>query len=166
MAITVGTDTYISLTDANTYMSSNYLSTSTELATWTALSNADKEILLKNATKKIDRQILRGVKAVETQALEFPRALHEVTNYTNYWIVEESVSQKVKDAQVEEALASVIDGSNANRRAKLQQQGVKSYSLGDLSETFGTTTINTNKLISSVAKELLSYYIAGSVRIC
>ena len=82
MAVTVGTDAYISLVDADLYMTNNYVSTSTEYTTWDALSDGDKEIYLKKATKRIDRQILRGIKAVDTQTLEFPRALKA---YGSYW---------------------------------------------------------------------------------
>ena len=181
MAITVGTDTYISLADANTYMSSNYVSTSTEYTTWDALSDGDKEIYLKNATKRIDRQILRGVKAVETQTLEFPRALKTYCNdYVRpvygvnprrgyEYVVETEVSQRVKDAQCEEALTLSVDGSTVSKRLELQRQGVKKFTLGDLTEEYGTgvnSSANSTKLSSVTAKELLKYYVAGSVGIC
>jgi len=181
LAITVGTDTYISLADADTYMSNNYVSTSTEFTTWNALTDGDKEIHLKNATKRIDRQILRGIKAVDSQTLEFPRALkrncnyHYDTNvvgvnvgrYDNY-VVETEVSQRVKDAQVEEAMTLSVEGSSINNRAKLQQQGVKSFTLGDLSETYGSglsSSYNSTQFISNTAKELMKYYLAGGVSI-
>jgi len=181
LAITVGTDTYISLADANTYMSANYISTSTEYTTWDALSDGDKEIYLKNATKRIDRQILRGIKAVDTQTLEFPRALKSchrypdlnitgvnVGRYDNY-VVESEVTQRVKDAQCEEALIMSVDGTTASKRLELQRQGVKSFTLGDLTETYGAGTnsnANSTKLASLTARELLKYYVAGSVRTC
>jgi len=179
MAITVGTDTYISLADADTYVADNYVSTDTTYTTWDNLTDANKEIYLKKATKKLDRQILRGTKAVSTQTLEFPRAL-----YSNYsrddfpllnislngdWVIETAVSQYVLDAQVEEALGIVVGGATANDRLKLQQQGVKSFKLGDLSESYGngiSTSYNSTRLASVEAKELLRYYVAGSVGIC
>lgn len=181
MAITVGTDTYVSLSDADTYISNNYVSTSTEFTTWDALSDGDKEIHLKNATKRIDRQILRGVKAVDTQTLEFPRALktycqdyvrpvYGVNPNRGYdYVVETEVAQRVKDAQVEEAMTLSVEGSNVNNRAKLQQQGVKSFTLGDLSETYGSglsSSYNSTQFISNTAKELMKYYLAGGVSIC
>lgn len=181
MSLLVGETSYISLADANTYMSSNYISTSTEYTTWNALSDGNKEIYLKKATKKIDRQILRGIKAVDSQTLEFPRAIYSndrfynnnvvgvsVNRYDNY-IVESEVSQAVKDAQVEEALALSVNGTSLTQRQKLQQQGVKRFSLGDLSEEYGTglsSSFNSTILSSTEAKELLKYYLAGKVRIC
>ena len=179
MAITVGTDTYISLADADTYMSSNYVSTSTEFTTWDALSDGDKEIYLKNATKRIDRQLLRGIKAVETQTLEFPRALRSnnfrwsyysisVTHY-NGWVIEQEVSQLVKDAQVEEAMQLAVEGQSTSDRRQLQQQGIKRFKLGDLEEEYGSgvaSSVNGTKLISGTARELLNYYTSGGMRIC
>ena len=178
MAITVNTDTYISLEDADTYVEENYVSTSTEYTTWSALSNSDKEIYLKNSTKKIDRGIYRGIKAVSTQTLEFPRALKTFYRREDYpnlnilldgdWVIETEVNQRVKDAQVEEAITLAIDGGTTSKRLELQRQGVKSFQLGDLREEYGTgvaTTTSTTKLSSIKAKELMDYYLAGSVGI-
>ena len=170
MAITVGTDTYISVTDATTYVAENYLTTDTIYTTWASLSSTQKEIYLRRATKKIDRQPLVGVKSVSTQTLQFPRAI--LTQYAREdvpllniwldtdWVVETTVSQKVKDAQVEEAVAMAI---TPPKRLDLQRQGVKSFSLGNLSESY---TVNYNDFYSYEAKQLLRYYLAGSVRIC
>jgi hypothetical protein len=181
LAITVDTDTYISLSDADTYVGENYISTATEYTTWDALSDSDKEIYLKKATKKIDRQILRGVKAVVTQTLEFPRAiptdLHRTERYSNVtiatngdYVVESAVTQRVKDAQVEEALSLALadagSGANAGTRKQLQAQGVKEFELGDLREVYGSgvsTAYNSTVLLSAEAKELLKYYITCSV---
>ena len=183
MSLTVNTDTYVSLTDANTYIAENYVSTSTEYTTWDALSDGDKEIYLKKSTKKLDRQILRGIKAVSTQTLEFPRALHTNTyrddaiqlNIVVYndWAIESEVSQMVKDAQVEEALAMSVSASTASSgattRAKLQSQGVKSFKIGDLEEEYGnglSSSYNLTVLESSESKELLKYYLTSRVPIC
>lgn len=181
MAITVGENSYLTIAEADTYMTENYVSTSTELVTWNALTDGDKEIHLKNATKRIDRQIIRGIKAVDSQTLEFPRAIKSNCNYyydTNVtgvnvnryygYIVEEEVAERVKDAQVEEAMSLSVEGTSVSNRSKLQQQGVKSFTLGDLSETYGSglsSSYNSTKFISNTAKELMKYYLAGSVGI-
>jgi hypothetical protein len=180
MAITVGGNSYISIADADTYMTENYVSTSTELTTWNALTDGDKEIHLKNATKRIDRQIIRGIRAIDTQTLEFPRAIlskhyYDDDNVTGVnvsrhsgYIVEEEVTQRVKDAQVEEAMTLSVEGTSVNKRTKLQQQGVKSFRIDDLSETYGSglsSSYNSTQFISNTAKELMKYYLAGSVAI-
>lgn len=166
MAITVNTDTYISLADASTYVAANYISTDTEYTTWTALTDGNKEIYLKKATKKIDRQIIRGVKAVSTQALAFPRTIYsyagqgiktENTFFISGYYTQSAVPQAVKDAQVEEALCMAMGESD---RRKLRREGVKSFSLGSLSESYSGKP---SDLISSNAKELLKPYLAGMV---
>lgn len=185
MAVTVNTDVYISVADADTYMTNNYISTSTEYTTWDALTDANKEIYLKRATKRIDRQKIRGAKAVDTQTLEFPRALKLCgrwykqpvygvnVNGSDDWYVETEVQQNVLDANVEEALAqAMIDNGNASsgaERLQLQSQGVKSFKLGDLSETYGSglsSTYSGTQLMSSEANELLSFYSLGGVKLC
>jgi hypothetical protein len=173
MAITVGTDTYLSLTDATAYVAANYVTTSTKYIAWTALSDGNKEICLKKACKKIDRQILQGVKSLTTQTLEFPRALYtdyssltfpnlNIRAYDN-WVIETAVHQNVKDAQVEEALSILTFGENANKRVDLQNQGVKSIKLGNLSETYNGKVTSGTKLLSVEALELLRYWLNGSV---
>lgn len=185
MAIIVGEDVYISVTDSDTYISNNYISTSTEYTTWDGLSDADKEIYLKRATKRIDRQIIRGAKAIDTQTLQFPRAIKTCgrwyeqpaygvsVNGDRDWYIETEVSQRVKDANVEEALSNALidsgSASNSAERSQLQAQGVKSFTLGDLTETYGTglsSNYNSTILLSSTAKELLKFYSAGGVKLC
>ena len=184
ISIVVNENSYISIADADTYMTNNYISTSTEYTTWNALTDANKEIYLKRATKRIDRQIIRGAKALDTQTLEFPRALLTCSRYDppitgvnvnrgRGYIVESEVQQRVLDANVEEALSnSLVDagtGSNGGERATLQAQGVKSFKLGDLSETYGSglsSTYNSTVLMSQEAKELLKFYSVGGVSIC
>ena len=175
MALVVGTDTYISQADATTYVGANYPTTSTEYTTWTALSSNDKDLYLRKACKKLDRQILRGIKAFDTQTLEFPRAIRTDYYNTNYpnttlrftadWVVEGSVSQSVKDAQVEEAITIATYGIQANKRIELQNQGVKSFSLGSLSESYSGRKAGATRLLSNEAIELLKYYICGGVGI-
>lgn len=178
MAIVVGTDTYISLVDAAQYVTNNYISTDSKRISWFALTDSDREIFLKKATKKIDRQRLRGIKAIFTQNLAFPRAIEtdhynaeyykniSIINYSGY-VVEPEVSQIVKEAEVEEALSIMQDNNMSNKRAELQAQGVKSFSLGSLSETYVVTGASNSEtqLLSNESKELLRYYLLGAVSI-
>lgn len=177
MAITVGTDTYITLANADTYVENNYVSTDTTRTTWEALSDSDKELYLKKATKRIDRLMLNGVKAVSTQTLEFPRAIWTDTYRNEYpnlnvildgnWYIESEVSDNVKNAQVEEALSLLTEGSTANERIQLQQQGVKSFKIGNFSESLKglSSNYNSTSLLSAEGNQLLKTYIAGGVPI-
>ena len=168
MALIVGTDTYISLDDAQEYLSENYISTDEKLIAWNALSDMDKEILLRKALKTIEAQPYAGFKACSTQTLEFPRAIYTMIPYDVYepsgiwpdnWYVQSEVPSTVKYAQCEIAFETASGTSN---RVKLQRQGVKSFSLGNLSETYSGAS---NSIVSHEAKELLKPYIGGGYRI-
>ena len=74
-----------------------------------------------------------------------------------------------KHITVEEAMTLSVEGISINNRTKLQQQGVKEFTLGDLTEKYGTglsSSYNSTQFISNTAKELMKYYLAGSVSIC
>jgi hypothetical protein len=170
--IAVGTNSYISAADASSYFNERLYAEA-----W-GNSNADDQArALIAATKRIDRQMLRGKKAVPTQTLEFPRALYRddpygygrdnafIGNlaecvYESGWVMETAISSAVKEATCEEALAILSRGAEANQRAQLQSQGVKSFSLGSLSETYRTGA-SAERLISNEAIQLLQPYLAG-----
>jgi len=180
MALIVSTNTYLTLVEADDYVVSNYLSTSTEFTTWDALSDGDKEILLKGATKRIDRQRIIGLKVYEAQSLSFPRTYTQpftrsrlyspsIVRYEGNWVVETSVANCVKEAQVEEAISIAVLGNDgdANLRIALQKQGVKSVKLGSMAETYiGVGQgFNTTRLESTTATELLQRYLTNSINI-
>jgi len=159
MTLTVNTDSYISLADSDTYLAKSYLSTDPKLIAWTALSDGDCEILLRKAAQLIDRQPLQGNKSVYTQVMAFPRInrIHDPSlpdYYTNT-----VVPDAVKHAQCEIAIEMC---SGVSERVKLQRQGVKSFSIGSLSESYSGAL---NNVLSYEAKQLLAPYLAGSVRI-
>ena len=116
---------------------------------WGETSDADKEKALRQATKEIDRQPLRGRKTETGQALAFPR------------YPDTEVPEVVKEACCEIALA-LLERGNSQRR-KLQQEGVQSFSLGNMSETY--TPGAGRGLLSQEAKELLGPWLLGSVNI-
>ena len=116
---------------------------------WGETSEADKEKALRQATKTIDRQPLRGRKAETGQALAFPR------------YPDTEIPEVVKEACCEEALA-MLERGNSQRR-KLQQEGVQSFSLGNMSETFAAGA--GKGLLSQEAKELLRPWLLGGVNI-
>ena len=116
---------------------------------WGETSEADKEKALRQATKTIDRQLLRGRKTNPEQELAFPR--HPDTE----------VPEAVKEACCEEALA-LLERGNSQRR-KLQQEGVQGFTLGNLSETYAPGA--GRELLSQEAKELLRPWLLGAVNV-
>lgn len=169
MALTVGTDTYISQADCTAYLESVYLSTDAKLVAWGTVTSGNKDVLLRRAAKIIDRQPLAGYKSNHTQAMAFPRITYtEGSPMDNTlfpfdeWYDPKTVPDAVKYAQCEIALELAQGTTSASERADLQRQGVKSFSLGKLSESY---TGNANSLLSAEAKDLLKPYIGGGYRI-
>ena len=116
---------------------------------WSGTDSETKEKALQQATKAIDRQPLSGRKADTTQTLAFPR--HP----------DAEIPEAVKEACCEEALALLERGNN--QRRKLQQEGVQSLSLGNMSETYITGA--GKGLLSQEAKELLRPWLLGAVNV-
>lgn len=140
--LTVGTNSYINIADAEEYFAGRLRSDA-----WHGANEDEKAQTLITATRQIDRFAYRGAKKLSTQALAFPR-------YPNT-----EVPQRVKDAVCEEGFA-ILKG--VAKRIELQQQGVKQAMVGNIMEIY---TNNKIKLISPEARELLRPYLVGSVRI-
>ena len=144
MSITVGENSYIDIGGADEYFENRL-----HAERWGETSDADKEKALRQATKEIDRQLLKGRKATDTQELAFPR------------YPDTEIPEAVKEACCEVALA-LLERGNSQRR-KLQQEGVQSFSLGNMSETFAAGA--GKGLLSQEAKELLRSWLIGAVMI-
>ena len=140
--ITVGENSYIDIEEADEYFAGRLHAES-----WGQADDETKEKALKQATREIDRQPLKGRKTETSQTLAFPR------------YPDSEVPETVKDACCEVALA-LLERGNSQRR-KLQQEGVQSFSLGNMSETYAAGA--GRGLISQEAKELLKPWLLGSV---
>ena len=116
---------------------------------WFEADDSTKEKALWQATRSIDRMPLRGRKTDLHQPLAFPR------------YPDTEIPEAVKEACCEEALA-LLESGNSQRR-KLQQEGVQSFTLGNMSETY---IAGAGKgLLSQEAKELLRPWLVGAVMI-
>jgi hypothetical protein len=169
VTLTVGQNSYINVTDAQDYFDNKLF-----VDTWTNATDDDKSRSLIMASKKIDRQPLRGKKIDINQVMEFPRMMYSYEprhygiynmnvntkqyNYGPGWYIQESVPKQVLDAVCEEALALLQYGNS--KRIALQKQGVTAFNLGGMSESLKGDTI---RLLSQEAKELMIEYLAGSV---
>jgi len=135
---------YVNLTEANEYFSDRL-----HADAWAEAADADKEKALAMATKAIDRQPLKGRKTDPSQPLAFPR------------YPDTEIPTTVKEACCEEALA-LLERGNSQRR-KFQQEGVQSFALGNMSETYVAGA--GRGLLSQEAKELLRPWLIGAVNI-
>lgn len=166
MALIIGVDSYVTSVEADAYVQSHYLSTDAQLTEWTSASDSNKEVLLRRAALYIDALPLQGVKADVEQTMSFPR----ITNLLN---TSTAIPEEVKSAQVEQALyflGSATSKISATSRAEMRRQGVKSFSLGDLSETYETATLSDSySAVNECPKQtlvLMAKWITGGFRIC
>ena len=137
-------ESYCTIEEANAYFSGRLHAES-----WGQADDETKEKALRQATKTIDRQPLRGRKTNPEQERAFPR------------YPDTEVPEFVKEACCEEALA-ILERGNSQRR-KLQQEGVQSFTLGNMSETYVAGA--GRGLLSQEAKELLRPWLIGAVNI-
>lgn len=104
MAVTVGTDVYVSVADADTYWSNRNNST------WSAALTADKEKALREATQYIDGAFtFIGVLTDDDQPLAWPRssALVQSGNFKNKLYGVNEIPARLKDANAEMALEAL-----------------------------------------------------------
>ena len=133
-----------------------------------AAAAATQEWYCQEATRRIDQLTLRGQKYDPDQALEFPRIIDGVTCDWNDSTDLPIVPDTVKRACLLEAIAVYAENTStaATKRAELQEQGVKSFSNGKLSETYGPRGGgNSYGIRSPAAWRILSKYIARMVPI-
>lgn len=165
--IVVGTNSYLTLEEAVDYFGGRLFT-----ANWDSAPDDDKAKALIMATASLNRKQYKGKKKVETQKFQFPRCypvnplshVEVIGNLPEYdhkesWYCEQEVSDIVKNACCEEALAMLERGNS--QRLKLRQEGVTSITIGSLGESYGV--MPGKGFLSLEAKELLKPYLAGAV---
>ena len=151
---------YVTLEEANAYVADHFMSSNTTRVAWESLSDADKLVLLRNSYRAIEMQTFRGRKTSETQPSAFPR-----------W-PSTDVPAQIKEAQIANAIV-LADESTQDDVAyydKLRTFGVKSYHVGNLSETLNTpaessSTSSYQGIYSQEAARLLSPWLGGGFKI-
>lgn len=164
MSLTVGTDSYVTVDEADAYVSTYYVSTDAQRVAWEALTDTDKEIYLRNALISIEQLPFLGEKYLwSDQNLAFPRI------YPNLYIEHDlnlitapTVPNDIKNSQILEAL-ELASPTQDTKDAEVYGGNVKSYSVGHLSETLITGSRAGLRAIikSSKAQLLLKKYVGG-----
>ncbi len=151
---------YITLEEANEYVAKHFLSSNETRIAWESLNDADKEVLLRNSYRAIDALPFRGRKACTTQPSAFPR-------YPS-----NEIPVQIKEAQVANAVMLSDDSAreDVDYYDKLRTYGIKSYHIGNLSETLGTPAESSSAssyvgIYSQEAMRLLSPWLKGGFKI-
>lgn len=158
---------YVSSDEMNAYVADR-----PDSSAWTDATEAEQEDLLKYVSKIVDSLLFIG-KKYKTDITEQPLQWPRLVKTRHGWRIADLgaddsavVPQAIKDAVCEEILAR-LDTSNDARRA-LQESGVKSFRLSDLSETYTSEMrgggILGTPLRSRTAYRLLESYLAKGAR--
>ena len=138
---------YLTTQEADRKISAFLLSADAQRTAWEALAETDKEICLSQATARIEALPYTGAPASGRQEGAFPRT------------GDSEISEEVKAAIALEACACC--NAEANTRIAMQAQGVKSFSVGNLSESYKLGD-SVEKLYSPMAHQLLAKYLRGA----
>lgn len=147
---------YANIAQANEYITNYYSSKDTLRISWEALDDGDKQVMLNKAEQAINLLPFTGRPINKNEV--FPRHPNP----------EKSLEQ-AKIATIELAIHNLDEEYKS--RYEMQRQGVKSYKLGDLSETFGNTDgadaySGVDSFTYSIVFPYLKDYLGGGYDIC
>lgn len=156
MSLIVGVDTYCTISEADSYVQNYYLPDDLKRELWESLDESSKEIYLRKATRFLESLTYTGRKYSKDQTLSFPR------NRAN------KIPSEVIQAEIIQALFYLHpaeDESEQMNRMEMQRQGIVAYRIGDLSESYKTSTASNNPVAISSVQQLLNPYILGGYEI-
>lgn len=154
---------YVTVDEATEFITNFYTETDPAYQRWTELSEKGKEIYLRKGFYQIERLPFIGCKKDPAQATQFPRCFQN------------EVPVEVKYAQVAQAVGDSDESAagDAAYRLNLQRQGVSSFTIGKLSESYGgdrNTSVSAGSagaglagsFINAEAMVWIQQYIEGS----
>lgn len=144
---------YATVVQADEYVRNYYSSSDSMRLAWEALSEDDKLVSLNRAEQTIDHLPLSGKPIVENKA--FPRHPHT------------DIPTEVVHATIELAVQTL--NGEAKDRYELRRQGVRSYKIGDLSESFSDAAVAASGVDAyaySIVFPFLRNWLGGGYKIC
>ena len=147
--LTVGFDSYVTLEEANSIASGTNLSTDRAYHFWLGLTDADKEVLLRNSCRSIDNLKFDGRRKNLSQVLEFPRVNVSASGIGSRLYVGQLYDNGlysaggsdgglylVKQAQVINAVYAGYYNDLTTDQIGINIQGLSSKKAGPISETY------------------------------
>ena len=162
MSLTVGTDSYVTLEEANNIASMSMLSTDKAYQLWLSLSDSDKEVLLRNSCRDINTLKFDGRRKNLSQQLEFPRE-NSYTCGIGYRLYISQFQDNglagntsidgglslAKQAQVINAIYAGLYNDTVTDVIGLNIQGITSKKAGPIAETYNRSNNGTFSSSSS-----------------
>lgn len=158
MALIVGTNTYITVKEADKLVENYFLEDDEVRLNYEELSDEDKNALLYRGCMDMQKLMYRGYKKDKSQKLAFPRV-----NRGGY----ESDESLVKLAQLLNSISFMQIDTNqlSSKTAEMRRAGIKNFTLGSFSVGLdGKSTIGQRSNSGSV-EELLPMWLVGGVKI-
>lgn len=138
---------YITIEEADIFITSHFLSSSKERTEWESLIDEDKRVLLINGFENIENNKFVGYRTYENQREQWPRNGSEI------------VPDEIKAAQIYEAL-EIGFGDTTSYEAI--EKGIQSESIGKISTSYFSNAFynfNSSQVKSTTARKLLNKYI-------
>ena len=138
---------YITIEEADIFITSHFLSSSKERTEWESLIDEDKRVLLINGFENIENNKFVGYRTYENQREQWPRNGSEI------------VPDEIKAAQIYEAL-EIGFGDTTSYEAI--EKGIQSESIGKISTSYFNNAFynfNSSQIKSTTARKLLNKYI-------
>lgn len=154
MALAVGTNSYISNADADTYFGDHL-----EFTTWDGWAETVQSQALVTAARMLDRQVWQGEKheQVPTQVMDWPRS--GLTDEEDQPIDETAVPQFIKDAQCE--LALWLGKNPTSQTTPNSGSNIQKLKAGSAEIQFFSTRTSGTRFPSHI-HELIGRYLEGS----
>ena len=141
MSLVVGTNSYITRSEANTLLADH-----PGLTEWTAISDAEKDVYLIEACMEIDTLPFSGTRSNSDQTLSWPRDFSTETDYA---------PDNLKIAQAEQALHLARNWEKIQYRLDMDDMNITDFGVGDVTEK----RMRVRGMICRRALQRLSSYI-------
>ena len=177
-------NSYVDLTEANSYVETYYTSTSAERTKWNALSDDDKVISLLSSARALNNLRYKGQKKIKGQPLAFPRKYNVmgfgygyipyVSQYIDSSLFEGSFDagdglMAAKEAQIVNALTGITMNQNIITDVlERSVAGIKSKSAGRVSESYDNDTTRARDLSIGIynmdkIRNILNCWLSDSI---
>lgn len=143
MEFEIGTNTYMSVTEADSIMAAEFDSESAEYILWSQLDDLGKQRLIIKGTRLADKLPYIGTQYPGTNSLRWPRLISSRYFECPYDIKVGILKQSTKEAI-----------NSSKNEHKLQELGVKSYSIKGASISF--TDKAYNKIALGIYEDIYS----------
>lgn len=181
MSLSVGTDSYVTLAEAEELISSYFTSSDGTRKVWNNTSSADKEVALRKSCRAINNleKSFSGRRKNSGQTMAFPRvktviagvyALPFVSQIHDNWIDQSAYAsdgiQEAKLAQVVNAVYSLSLAGARDSALDVNVRGLTSRRVGPTSETYNTKNqYSSDIMIGIYTKEvyaILNAWVGGT----